>query len=212
MRTQSGYYEKMQRLVQEYRDAGEPWPATKRTIAVWMINNKKWARTRDSMIEICSRDIGRALREEYHTDPQNRRVRTKVAARFVNKFSDGSREQMTLWGDARDDPREFVERGVSQRRKQIVGECFQLSTDVDSYNENRWPDKPIQLLLDFTDDVAERKQSGEFNFEKTVVPDSSETMQPFSQFQRDVLPTDSPPLPSRLSGRRVYPARQRLDS
>lgn len=43
----------------------------------------------------------------------------------------------------------------SQRRQQIVGDCHQLKTDVDSFNENREPDRPIQMLLDFTEDVAE---------------------------------------------------------
>lgn len=39
--------------------------------------------------------------------------------------------------------------------QQIVGDCVQLKTDVDVYN-GRNPDKePIQLVLDFTDDVAE---------------------------------------------------------
>ena len=44
---------------------------------------------------------------------------------------------------------------LQQRRQQIVGDCRQLKTDVDSYNENRKPNQPIQLVLDFTEDVAE---------------------------------------------------------
>jgi len=42
-----------------------------------------------------------------------------------------------------------------QRRQQIVGDCRQLKTDVDSYNENRNDGVPINLVLDFTQDVEE---------------------------------------------------------
>jgi hypothetical protein len=42
-----------------------------------------------------------------------------------------------------------------QRRKQIVGDCRQLKNDVDSFNENVNPGPPIQLVLDFTQDIAE---------------------------------------------------------
>jgi hypothetical protein len=50
-----------------------------------------------------------------------------------------------------------MEIAFQQRRNQIVGDCVQLKRDVDSYNENRLPPQPIQLVLDFTDDVAERE-------------------------------------------------------
>jgi hypothetical protein len=42
-----------------------------------------------------------------------------------------------------------------ERRQQIVGDCRQLKLDVDSYNDNKNDGKPIQLVLDFTLDVAE---------------------------------------------------------
>jgi hypothetical protein len=45
-----------------------------------------------------------------------------------------------------------------QRRSQIVGDCRQLKTDVDSYNDNNTHKGHYQLPLDFTWDVAEREQ------------------------------------------------------
>ena len=42
-----------------------------------------------------------------------------------------------------------------QRRAQIIGDCRQLKTDVDSYNDAHADEPPIQLVLDFTRDVAE---------------------------------------------------------
>lgn len=48
-----------------------------------------------------------------------------------------------------------MERAFGQRRKQIVGDCVQLRTDVDVYNDKHVGEAPINLVLDFTDDVAE---------------------------------------------------------
>jgi len=36
-----------------------------------------------------------------------------------------------------------------------VADCLQLKNDVDSYNENRKPVSPMQMIFDFTDDLAE---------------------------------------------------------
>lgn len=44
---------------------------------------------------------------------------------------------------------------LQQRRQQIVGDCWQLKCDADSYNENMKPTEPIQIVFDFTDDMAE---------------------------------------------------------
>lgn len=51
----------------------------------------------------------------------------------------------------------FAHAAFQQRRQQIVGDCVQLKADVDSYNENRTPERPFQLILDFTVDVEERE-------------------------------------------------------
>jgi hypothetical protein len=54
-----------------------------------------------------------------------------------------------------------MERAFGQRREQIIGDCAQLKTDVDVYNDlNRGKRPEFQLILDFTDDVEERQISG----------------------------------------------------
>ena len=49
-------------------------------------------------------------------------------------------------------------RSFALRRQQIVGDCVQLKTDVDVYNDKRTPSLPIQIPLDFTLDVEELQQ------------------------------------------------------
>jgi hypothetical protein len=48
-----------------------------------------------------------------------------------------------------------MELAFAQRRNQIVGDCRQPKTDVDSFNHARARDNPIQIVLSFTNDVAE---------------------------------------------------------
>ncbi|MDQ2843126.1 MAG: hypothetical protein M3Y72_19220 [Acidobacteriota bacterium] len=52
-----------------------------------------------------------------------------------------------------------MEKAFSQRREQVIGDCLKLKTDVDVYNDLSRGTRPeVQLILDFTDDVAEREQ------------------------------------------------------
>lgn len=149
------YTDQLQKIVEHYRDAGLPWPATTREIARWAIKNNEWQAEESSIVRMCADDLSSAMRQEFHTDEKGRRVRTKHAAKFTRKGGDGSERQMTFWHDMRTAPREFMERAFSQRRSQIVGDCVQLKNDVDSFNETRCPGNPIQMVFDFNEDLAE---------------------------------------------------------
>ena len=37
----------------------------------------------------------------------------------------------------------------------FLGDCRQLKSDADSYNDNRRPEQPIQVIFDFSLDLAE---------------------------------------------------------
>jgi hypothetical protein len=144
------YSEQLQRVVEQYRAAGEPWPATARRIAAWAIRQRLWQPQPDKVIRQCAEDLSWAMREEYITDPQGRSVRAKHAARLAQ---DG--EQLTLWADIRTADRVFMGIAFQQRRQQIIGDCWQLKLDGESYNENANPGRPIQMCFDFTDDLRE---------------------------------------------------------
>ena len=146
----STYAEQMQAIVTNYIDAGEPWPASTHEIASWAIRNGRWAAHPSSLVDLCADQLARAMREDYIADPQGRRVRAKHAARIRRHG-----EQISLWADIRTADRTHMEVAFQQRRQQIVGDCRQLKVDVDSYNENRTPANPIQMVFDFTQDLAE---------------------------------------------------------
>lgn len=140
------YNKQMQKLVGEYREQGGTWPANLREVAAWIITNELWKPQQSEVINICAEQLARAMREEYIVDSQGRKVRSKHAARI---------EQTVLWDDIRTAKREFMHIAFQQRRQQIVGDCHQLKLDLDSYNENKNEGTPIQMIFDFTDDLAE---------------------------------------------------------
>jgi len=144
------YKEQLQKIVSDYRSAGQPWPATTHDMAAWAIGEGKWHPQHGAMLKKCAEELADAMREEYVTDPQGRRVRAKHVARYGEGQS-----QIPLWADIRTATRDHMEIAFQQRRQQILGDCRQLKTDVDSYNDNYSSVNPIQMVFDFTYDLAE---------------------------------------------------------
>ena len=139
------YSAQRRHLVQRYRDAGEKWPVELKDVAAWIIKQGLWESQR-SPIEQLTSELSKAMREEYIVDEQGRSVRAKHAVRV---------EQGVFWDDIRTATPAHMRMAFQQRRQQIVGDSRQLKTDVDSFNENHNVARPIQLSLDFTQDIAE---------------------------------------------------------
>ncbi len=146
----SGYYEQLQSIVRQYMQNGMDWPATTRQIAAWAINQGLWKPQPSDLVDQCAEVLARAMREDYIVDPQGRTVRAKHVARTEREG-----KQLMLWADIRTAPREHMAIAFQQRRQQIVGDCRQLKADLDSYNDNRSPLRPIQMSFDFTVDLEE---------------------------------------------------------
>ena len=146
----ANYTKQMQRIVAQYRLAGGSWPATSKTMAEWAMRQGLWELPKAAALARCAEDISRAMREEYMTDAKGRKVRVKHPA---NVKVHG--EQMVLWDDMRTASRQHMRMSFQQRRHQIVGDCRQLKVDVDSYNDLNPDEEPIQMVFDFTMDLAE---------------------------------------------------------
>jgi len=140
-------------------ETNQPWPATTHQIASWAISKKLWQPPPSTIIDVCADQLARAMREEHIVDPQGRTVRAKHVVRIER---DG--KQLRLWDDIRKAERQHMEIAFQQRRQQIVGDCRQLKTDIDSYNENRKPGKPIQMIFNFTLDLKEAELGDVSNF------------------------------------------------
>lgn len=60
-----------------------------------------------------------------------------------------------VWAQINAAPRDHMIAAFQDRRKQIVGDCIQLRVDVDVYNARNQDQDPIQMVLNFTNDVEE---------------------------------------------------------
>jgi len=146
----ANYTKQMQKIVQEYRASGQPWPTSAKSIADWAITSGRWSMPAAAVRRRCADDIASAMREEYYTDKKNRRVRLLHPAPL---FSQG--ERVIVWDDIRTAKRPHMELSFQFRRQGVVADCRQFKVDVDSYNDAHPDAAPIQVVFDFTMDLAE---------------------------------------------------------
>lgn len=149
----SSYFEFLQRMADEYFAETKTQTATTKELAVWAVSSGRWEPPKDLVLKQCREDFSRAMREQYIQNDRGQPVRAKHVARITK-----GAEQLHLWADIRNAPRKHMESAFRLRRQQIVGDCRQLKRDVDYYNGEHPDQKMIQLVFDFTDDIAE----GEF--------------------------------------------------
>jgi len=142
--------EQNQRIVARYRESGQPWPATAVDIARWAIGKKLWDIHPSKIVRQCADQIADAMRQEYITDPQGRRVRVKHVAPYDEKG-----QTSLKWDDMRSARPEHMQTSFAYKRQLIVSDCWQLKLEIDSYNENYNKGKLVQTVFDFNDDLAE---------------------------------------------------------
>lgn len=146
------YKEQLQKVWHEYEAENGSVPATAREAVSWGVSMGMIEVPEVDPLAKLSEDMSTALREEYATDRFGRRYRVNHAVRV----SRGG-VQYTFWAIMKDAPRVHMQKAFIQRREQIVGDCVQLSTDVEAYNSFNESEKPIQMLFDFRDDIEERR-------------------------------------------------------
>jgi hypothetical protein len=146
------YSSAIREYVAQYRELHPTGLIDSHEIAAWAYERGLHKPNLAKVIDLIAADIAQVFREEYRTDPKGRSYRAKhaVTERVKGKTN-------TLWADI-DDPNaphgHFV-KSFANRRRQIVGDCLQLRTDVDVYNDKNPAQVMIQIPLDFTNDVAE---------------------------------------------------------
>jgi len=150
--------ERLQKAWHYFDDGREHVPSSTRQACEWAVAAGLISLPEIDPYDVLAEEMAQALRSEYRTDSQGRRYRVNHAVRATK-----SGVQHTFWGVMGFATHEHMEKAFAQRREQIVGDCFQLKTDVDVYNTLRdKKDAPIQLVLGFDEDVAEREEQRRF--------------------------------------------------
>lgn len=145
--------ERLQQIWRRYDTKKEHRPTSAREAVVWAVHEGLLELPEIDPYDVLAGQMSTALRDEYQTDNKGRRYRVNHAVRVTS-----SGVQYTFWAAMGWAPHDHMERAFSQRRDQIIGDNLQLKTDVDVYNElNKGKNPAIQLVLDYTDDVAERE-------------------------------------------------------
>jgi hypothetical protein len=147
----ASYTKQMQKIVDDYRGAGELWPTTSKTMAAWAIRTGRWQLPASAAINKCAEDLADAMREEYFVDGRGKRVRRLHPAQ--KKALTG--EQLTMWDDLRTAPREHMLLSFQQNRRKIFWDCHSLKEAVDSRNFSHPHEEQIEMVYDFTNDLAE---------------------------------------------------------
>jgi hypothetical protein len=132
-------------------------PVSLDEVADWALRNGLFHPSPRDVRKLCRDAIAEGARAQKRFDGK-RWYRAKHAVR-----TNFGGVQLGLWADIdKNASRSFMEKSLAQRRRGIVDDCFQIKMDADHYNEAN-PDKaPLQLILDFTDDVAEREATIEY--------------------------------------------------
>ncbi len=145
----ASYSQQMQDIFKKYQEEVSSDPADLRIVGAWAMANGLWA---PRPVDIQSRfaaEMADALREEYRTDKTGRRIRAKLA----DYKGPG---QPSFWGDIDTAPRSHVVKSIAQRRRAMVDDAYAVRLEVDHYNEYHPEEPPIQLSLNFEEDVEEK--------------------------------------------------------
>ena len=145
--------ERLQSIWHKYDAERSHKPTSAREAVEWAVREGLLQLPEVDPYDFLAGQMSQALREEYAEDGQGRRYRVNHAVRVTK-----SGVQYTFWGVLGFASHEHMEKAFAQRRDQIVGDNLQLKIDVDVYNDlNKGKRPAIQLVLDYTDDVAERE-------------------------------------------------------
>ncbi len=146
--------ERLQQIWHKYDGEREHQPTSAREAVEWAVAEGILELPQVDPYDVLAGQMSQALRDEYDTDAKGRRYRVNHAVRITK-----AGVQYTFWAAMGFAPHEHMERAFGQRREQIIGDNVQLKIDVDVYNDlNKGKRPEIQLVLDYTDDVAERQE------------------------------------------------------
>jgi hypothetical protein len=146
--------ERLQQIWHKYDANHKHKPTSARQAVNWAVSEGLLELPEVDPYDVLAGQMSQALRDEYETDSHGRRYRVNHAVRVSN-----AGVQYTFWGMMGFASHDHMERAFAQRRDQIIGDNLQLKTDVDVYNDlNKGKRPPIQLVLDYTEDVAERQE------------------------------------------------------
>jgi len=155
--------ENAQDILDRYIEEINPDPTSMDEVADWALTNGLFAPQPQDVRQMCKSMLSRAARSQKRFDGK-RWYRAKHSVK-----SNMGGVQLVLWADIdKNASHSFMEKSKKQRRKNVVDDCFQMKMDYDHYNEQSPEQQLSPLVLDFTDDVAEKEAEQQLDDDKNV--------------------------------------------
>ncbi len=146
----------MQRFIRYYKDETGETEVDMHKVAQFAVS-KGWSLPRPvSPMDVLAKQFTQAAREEIRRDAVTGQP---YRANHAIPVTVGSGEQLHLWIDIDEAPRKSMLKSLINRREQMVGDGLQLTLDADHWNRINPRDEPIQIPMDFTDDIEWRKNT-----------------------------------------------------
>ncbi|HMQ03539.1 MAG TPA: hypothetical protein PKD26_06460 [Pyrinomonadaceae bacterium] len=147
----------LQKIYRHYRDqTGDKFPE--------MHDVAKFARDRfgvemplpPSPLDMLAKKFSRAVREEERIDKE-----TGEPYRANHSFDEmRGDEKIFRWLDIDEEaPRDKMHKSIYNRREQMIGDGLQLIRDAEHWNRIHPEEDPIQLSLDFGDEIEWRRNA-----------------------------------------------------
>jgi hypothetical protein len=136
--------------------------------ARWAIRNHKWDEPPEDRVRKLAGLMRRAAREDFFEDENGEPIRRRHPYRVVEEPT-----QKYLWLKMEEMSPGQYRVSAQVRRRGMVAGAVQYVRDTTYFNVHFNPGEPIEVSVDFTDDVADYRQSGEYTDE----PDESQDEQ-----------------------------------
>ena len=150
--------ERMQKFVRYYKGQTGKTEVEMHEVAEFAIKMGWTPPVPPKPVDLLARQFSDAEREEVRYD---RKTGKPYRANHAYTEQRGNK-QTTLWIDIDENPpRTKLVKSVINRREQVVGDLYHLMLDTEHWNNEHPNEEPIQLPLDFTDDVEWRKNGPE---------------------------------------------------
>lgn len=144
--------QQMQAIIKKYREETGKDSVDMHDIASYAVKMGWPLPTPKSPLDRLAEQFSSAAREETRRDTvTGKPYRVNLA---VTTWQGNT--QLTLWTDIDVAPRHIAHKALQQRREQMIGDAVQLTLDVTHWNRINEQEIPIEMPLDFTDDVQWR--------------------------------------------------------
>jgi hypothetical protein len=145
--------EELQTIIRLYKQETGKHEVEMLEVAKYAMRNGVKAPTPKTELELLAEKFSHAASIEHRRDPITGR---SYRANHALKRTLPNGDQLTLWVDIQEATRGQMHASLSMRRQQMVGDAVQLKTDEGYWNSQNPNEAPIQMIMDFTDDVEER--------------------------------------------------------